>query len=440
MINKVFQSKSRIVFAVVGGLLILGSAVALILSQMLSCDSAKGTARSITNAAPVYGSKLTGNLTIGLVTSSQGPGRDFQLLAKGAHVVPSLCGKVKVIEEDDGGSSQGSTSAVNALIDQGATYIVYGSVGKHVSSGVEAAARRDVAVVFPYEENGDLISKHNNAFSLALSQDKVAKKLIDFSSAQRKYHRFAIISAQGDEYAQGQAQAFKDSISAQGGTLVTHLRTTAAQSTRELRAQLSDLSDSDPQAVLVVGDSSFTFNVAQTWFVLGKGAQMIISPRAATPAFGLLDASQIAPPVRSGTFTTQVAGGPWVQSNVIMNYFRTRDDAKKASHVDLSVADAVSGDAALLGVAAAEKAGDTRADSVLNAMSNLTFEGIAAGYSFDTRMGTNQDDFAIVAYVRQPLAHTASVGQRFPPVETHGGYFVAVPNTAPKVNDLALFE
>ena len=81
--------------------------------------------------------------------------------------------------------------------------------------------------------------------------------------------------------------------------------------------------------------------------VLGAGSQMMVTPRAATPTLSSQDINALTPPVRNGTLSTGIAGGPWDPTPAVVNFYRARNEAKGDSAADLSNADIISADAGL---------------------------------------------------------------------------------------------
>lgn len=95
--------------------------------------------------------------------------------------------------------------------------------------------------------------------------------------------------------------------------------------------------------------------------------------------------------------------------------------------------------AALAIVAAAEKGG-TSASDIRRTLAGMSFDGVGGSYTFENRAGVDEDDYAITAYNREPSAAQTYVGKQFPDVRTQGGFFVAVPGTAPSLENLNRFE
>lgn len=101
---------------------------------------------------------VPGTLTIGVVvtsTSAEDEGAQDLPLAAGARVAQYRLGlrhPVQLKVQDDHGTPEGSTAAVQALLDQHVSGIVYASEGSHMSPGLQLAATAETAVLLPYAD------------------------------------------------------------------------------------------------------------------------------------------------------------------------------------------------------------------------------------------------------------------------------------------------
>jgi len=81
---------------------------------------------------------------------------------------------IELIAEDDLGTETGSAEAVEQLLDQGVSGIIYASSGGHVTKGLAVADKAGVPVVLPYDTVPDGIL---NAWSLIPQSEATAKTL-----------------------------------------------------------------------------------------------------------------------------------------------------------------------------------------------------------------------------------------------------------------------
>lgn len=388
---------------------------------------------------PTFGQNLDSKLTIGLVISSSGTGKDFQQMANGARVVPSLVGSddVEVKAEDDRGTPEGAAAAVSKLKSQGAAAIVYATVGPSVDPGLKAAAAAGLPAILPYDGTPSLLQDNPNAFSLALPTPEMADKLVDFAVDERKYSKTAILWDRDTAYGQASAQAVRDALAKKGRTPVFDAGFGVSDPT--LRPLALQTGTTDPDSIFVMGDATSAYRMINELHVTGTGAQVFIPPVAATPTLGSQDINALAPPVRIGTLSTGLAAGPWNPTPAVRAFYDRRTEASGKTAADFGVADIVSADATLAIVAAAEKGG-TSPNDVRRTLEGMSFDGIGGSYSFDKRVGVDEDDYAVTAYNREPSASQTYVGRQFPDVRTQGGFFVAVPGTAPSLENLDRFE
>lgn len=435
----------------------LAGACALVAVTIAACSSGTdafgGDSRDLTGSnfagrrlagpsgpdVPSFGKNLDTRLTVGVVISSSGTGKDFQQLANGSRVVPVLVGSddVEVKVEDDRGTPEGAAAAVAKLRDEGAVAIVYGSVGPSVDPGIKAAAAAGLPVVLAYDGTPALLADNPNAFSLALPTPAAADKMVDFAVDDRKYAKTAILWDRDTAYGQASAQAVRDALAQRGRTPVFDAGFGVADPT--LRPLALQAGTTDPDSIFVMGDATSAYRMINELHVTGTGAQMFLAPLAATPTLGSQDINALAPPVRIGTLSTGLAGGPWNPTPAVRAFYDRRTEASGKTTADFGVADIVSCDATLAIVAAAEKGG-TSAGEIRRTLDGMSFDGVGGSYTFKNRVGVDQDDYALTAYNREPSASQTYVGRQFPDVRTQGGFFVAVPGTAPSLENLNRFE
>lgn len=117
--------------------------------------------------------------------AAQGAVVGQQRLALGDH-------DIRVVAEDDTGSADGSAAAVQELVDQGVSGIIYASSGDHVADGLTVAEEAGVPVVLPYEQ---VPEDATNVWSLALEADASASTL---AAEVAKFERPLHINAGGE--------------------------------------------------------------------------------------------------------------------------------------------------------------------------------------------------------------------------------------------------
>ncbi|HVT77957.1 MAG TPA: ABC transporter substrate-binding protein, partial [Acidimicrobiales bacterium] len=103
---------------------------------------------------------------VGLIVSSAGPGADLKDMAAGAYIAAFRLNEAKpgnshveLAVQDDNGTPEGATAAVNNLVDQGVIGIVYASTGEQLLAGAATAAEKGVAVVYPYADDHRIVDQ-----------------------------------------------------------------------------------------------------------------------------------------------------------------------------------------------------------------------------------------------------------------------------------------
>lgn len=139
------------------------------------------------------------NATIGVVlTLGTGitDGSQWYQAAQGAVVAQerlALGGNdVALVTADDMGEATGSAEAVQSLLEQGVSGIVYASSGAHLADGLDAAAEAGVPVILPYAQAPEDAS---NVWSLAPTDAELADTL---ANAVAQFERPLHINAGAD--------------------------------------------------------------------------------------------------------------------------------------------------------------------------------------------------------------------------------------------------
>lgn len=137
--------------------------VAVLIGYFVRTSSAQGpdpvavtVPIALSEIAPPENAKIGVVLTLGEGTSE---GSQWHQAAQGAVVAQQrlqLGGHdVELITEDDLGSETGSAEAVETLLEQGVSGIIYASSGTHLNEGLQAAETAGIPVILPYETAPD---------------------------------------------------------------------------------------------------------------------------------------------------------------------------------------------------------------------------------------------------------------------------------------------
>lgn len=107
---------------------------------------------ALSEVVPAENSKIGVVLTLG---SGEAEGSQWHQAAQGAVVAQErirLGGNdIELVAEDDLGTASGGVDAVDSLINQGVSGIIYASSGDHLHDGLKAATDAGVPVILPYD-------------------------------------------------------------------------------------------------------------------------------------------------------------------------------------------------------------------------------------------------------------------------------------------------
>lgn len=162
------RSKRGIVILLV---VVLVAAVAGVVALVQSTGRAQADPVAVSVPVAVSGVTVPDDAAIGVVLTfgdGAAEGAEWNQAAQGAVVAQkrlALGGAdIRLLVEDDLGTSRGSEAAVRSLAEQGVAGIVYASSGAHVEAGVAAATAAKIPVILPYAV---VPSKSSGVWSLA---------------------------------------------------------------------------------------------------------------------------------------------------------------------------------------------------------------------------------------------------------------------------------
>lgn len=177
-----FQLRSRKGIGLLVGAVVVVVAIVLLAVYLVRAQ-ADEDADPVAVTVPVALSELSppDDSTIGVVLtlgSGSAEGSQWHQAAQGAMVAQQrleLGGNdVTLLAEDDSGSASGAAEAVQKLLDEEVSGIIYASSGDHVTEGLSVAEDAGVPVVLPYET---VPEDATNVWSLAPEEDASAAAL-----------------------------------------------------------------------------------------------------------------------------------------------------------------------------------------------------------------------------------------------------------------------
>lgn len=124
------------------------------------------------------------DISIGVVVSlgsDPGQGSQWSAAAEAAEVAAYRFGMgdvdVRIVPENDGGTSTGATKAVDTLVDDGVSGIVLATAGSHLTAALDAASEAGVPALLPYDTS--IADLPQQTWRTGPSREQVASALAD---------------------------------------------------------------------------------------------------------------------------------------------------------------------------------------------------------------------------------------------------------------------
>jgi hypothetical protein len=237
-----------------------------------------------------------------VVTLGDGEGSEWNEAAQGALVAErrlALGGTdITLVTKNDGGTSAGAKTAVEALARSGVAGIVVASSGKHVSGALTTAAEQHIPVVAPYASaEKDSWSTAPTAESIGAAMttalgDAESPLLVDLGGGAPADLRVAHV-LDGDDTADTAALA--EAIALRTGA-------TDADDDTDEAADADPKAEPDSDAVVVSGSAQRQGALVAALQAADVTVPVVLTPDATSPAFGaaLVDAGGSL----SGSFRT----------------------------------------------------------------------------------------------------------------------------------------
>jgi hypothetical protein len=356
---------------------------------------------------------------VGLIVSSAGPGADLKDMAAGAYVAAFRLNNAKtgsdhvaLVVEDDNGTPDGATSAVNSLVDQGVIGIVYASQGEQLLAGAATAAEKGVAVVFPYADDARIAEQGATSYVASPTIAQAAAKLAGHVKNDSKIALLRQAGAYGDA---GKAALADAGLSFLSDTPITATDAVPGKS----------IAAAAPDAVIVWADAATSLVAADALSAGGFHGEMLFGDRTPVPAFAHGIAGSLAPSVNDGALSAGSWAGPDMPTSAADAFYLAREQAVSSGAVgaDLTFADFRSHDAVLALVQAAEQKSDRAA--VLDAIKSVDTSSIAgtvgAPADFSKQLAFSDDNVALLSF-----SNLNDGGGRYPADATAGGHWIAV--------------
>jgi ABC-type branched-subunit amino acid transport system substrate-binding protein len=360
---------------------------------------------------------------IGLLVSGSGPGNDVFGPATGAYVAGyrlngasgSQSGTVQLIVKDDSADPTAAVAAMQDFANQGVAGVVYASAGDQMGPAVQAAAQAGLPVLVPYSGDTRLTQQGATTFLTGPNDDQVAAKLVK-QAASRNLQKVAVLHEAGSYGDAGMAALQKAGL--------VPVKDAAFQPTEaDLNAEVKQFTDAGADGMIVWADATEAVKATTAAGAAATPLTLLFGNRAATPAFGRLETTLIAPTAQDGLLSAGTWAGPWTPTDTIDAFYEAK--AKSVSDggviADLTNADVRSHDAVVALAFAAKAAKSNKASDVLNALKTLKPEVAGTPLDFSQQNAVSDGNVAMLTY------STVDDGSgRYPDVTTSGGHWVAV--------------
>lgn len=231
-------------------------------------------------ASPVaLGYSGPSGLKIGVITSSTGPGSGVRPLAEGARLAEYRLdglaadgGAVELVVADDQGDDDEARAAVEDLVDEGVSGIVYASAGPHVEAGLDEAAEAGVPVLLPYLDDAELLTSDGDAWATGVTGQEAAR-VVQRRIDDHDHEKVVVLEA--DEEPRAGSRRIDGEVANVGA---------AQDGTYDAAIAEIDLDEAD--AVVLWMGAARAADVVASLQRASVRAEVLVAPTALEPAFG----------------------------------------------------------------------------------------------------------------------------------------------------------
>ena len=210
-----------------------------------------------------------GSMTGSTAHFGQDTDRGGRLAIDEATVKGGVLGKkIRVVTLDTRGDSAEAANAVTRLIDVEKATSLLGEVASSLSlAGGRVAQRRKIPMISPTSTNPKVTEIGDYVFRVCFIDPFQGKVMATFARQNLKLDKVAILKDVKNDYSIGLAQAFQNSFTAQGGTII--VEQSYSQGDTDFSAQVTAIRGTAAQAIFVPGYYSEVGSIARTADRLG---------------------------------------------------------------------------------------------------------------------------------------------------------------------------
>lgn len=210
-----------------------------------------------------------GSMTGSTAHFGQDTDRGIRLAIDEANAKGGVLGKrIRVVTLDTRGDSAEAANAVTRLIDVEKATSLLGEVASSLSlAGGRIAQRRKIPMISPTSTNPKVTEIGDYVFRVCFIDPFQGKVMATFARQNLKLDKVAILKDVKNDYSIGLAQAFQNSFTAQGGTII--VEQSYSQGDTDFSAQVTAIRGTTAQAIFVPGYYSEVGSIARTADRLG---------------------------------------------------------------------------------------------------------------------------------------------------------------------------
>lgn len=323
---------------------------------------------------------LTGDVAIYGITALNG----VKLAVEEINANGGIAGKqIKLLLEDEKGDTQEAVNVYNKLIEGGATAII-GDITSGPSVAVSELANRDnMLMITPTGTQLDITDGKPSVFRVCYTDPFQGKILAQYAKNTLNANTVAVLSNNSSDYSQGVKNAFLEEAAVQGIKIVAD--ESYGNSDKDFRVQLTTIASSNPDVVLIPDYYQIVALIAPQAREVGIEAIFIgpdgwdgITEQLTT---GLNDDKLIKESLNA------------VENSIFANHYSLDDQSekiqtfvenyKKAYNENPSSFSALGYDAVYMVKQAYEEGGFDDPQAAIDAMKNISYEGVTGKIKFD---------------------------------------------------------
>ncbi len=342
----------------------------------------------------------TQGITVGLYASMTGPTADFGTTTRNGVTLAlddlnahgGLLGqRVRLASEDDRGDSSEAASAVTRLIDREHAIGILGEVASSLSlAGGRVCQRSHIPMVSPSSTNPDVTAVGDYIFRVCFIDPFQGSVMAQFARNTLHFDRVAILRDQGSAYSIGLADAFRESFTRLGGTVVDEQSYRANDT--HFSAQIGHVLGNNPQAIFVPGYYTEVALIAREARLAGFAGRFLGGDGWDSPALHDNDDDKLVGDFFSESFAPEGATTP-VGRDFVQRY-------RARFHTDANGLAALGYDAALVFFDAVRRAGTTDPARVRDAIAHTRdFPGATGSITLDANRNARKS--AVILEVRE---------------------------------------